>query len=97
MFSSTSHAIKTRKLANDVFYTPRAVSKIAIDFINIDANETWLDPWKGTGSFYDQFPTPNKRYCEIDEGIDFYVYKKRPTSFAATRPTLSSIVAFKKS
>ena len=79
MFSSSMfHGIKNRRTANNMFYTPRAVSKMAIDFIEVRADEVWLDPWKGGGGFYDQYPTQRREFCEISEGINFLEYNGKP-------------------
>jgi hypothetical protein len=87
MFSSkTFHAIKQRKVASDVFYTPHAVSKLAIDLIEVREDDVWLDPWKGGGSFYDQFPTQHKEFCEITDGLDFIEYDGHPNVICSNPP-----------
>lgn len=61
---------------NDKVFTPRHISKQIIDLFDIQG--TILDPFKGDGSFYDQFPEHLTRYyCEIDEGIDFFKFDKK--------------------
>lgn len=63
---------------NDIVYTPPHVAKIIVDTCinNYGASGTFLDPCRGTGVFYDLFPT-TKDYCEINEGIDFFNYTKK--------------------
>jgi len=77
MSSSTSHKIKSRTTGNDVFITPRKLAKLHIDMIPQEYHEdTWLDPCKNDGSYYDQFPDYAEReYCEILEDKDFFKWE----------------------
>ena len=55
MKSTTSHKIKQRTNANDVFITPLGLAKLHIDLIDEKYNNSmWLDPCKNIGSYYDQ-------------------------------------------
>lgn len=74
MSSNISHTIKKRVNPNDVFITPPRLAKKAIDMVDAFEGEVWLDPFKGTGNYYNQFPVDEdfKDYCEITEGIDFF-------------------------
>ncbi len=80
MSSSTSHKIKSRTTGNDVFITPRKLAKLHIDMIpekyhgnTFGVYDTWLDPCKNDGSYYDQFPEMcDTEYCEILEDKDFF-------------------------
>ena len=78
MSSNTSHTIKQRNKANDVFITPPALAKQHIDMITQVEGELWLDPCKNDGSYFNQFPTDKKDYCEILEEKDFFEYNGRP-------------------
>jgi hypothetical protein len=76
----SGHEIAGRKTPNDVFITPPNLAKIAIDLIdNIDPSILWLDPFKATGNYYNQFPTDNKDWCEITENKDFFCYQRDTT------------------
>jgi hypothetical protein len=77
MSSKISHKIKNRKKANDVFLTPLELSKKHIETIEFKKNEVWLDPCRNNGSYYNQFPTDKKDYCEILENKDFLKYNKK--------------------
>lgn len=77
MSSKTGHKIKQRTNANDVFITPLELAKKHIEMIDYNDNERWLDSSKNNGSYYNQFPTDNKDYCEILEGKDFFEYKDK--------------------
>jgi type I restriction-modification system DNA methylase subunit len=74
MLSSRQHRINNKPTRNDIFYTPLALAKTAIDMVGDKyKDKRWLDPCKGKGAFYDQFPmTCTKQYCEITDGKDFF-------------------------
>ena len=58
---------------NDKIYTPEPIAKSIIDLYEL--NGTVLDPFKGGGVFYDNYPTDvNKEWCEIDDDRDFFDY-----------------------
>jgi len=96
MNSKTCNNIKKRKKANDVFYTPKLLAKEHIDYLNItDPSKKWLDPSKGKGVYFDQFPTDNKDWCEITEGRDFLTYNQ-PVDIICTNPPYSLINKFIK-
>lgn len=87
--------------AADIVFTPPV---LALDIINYfvapNQNLNILDPCKGNGSFYNQFPVGNLHdWCELSEGRDFL----DPTSFAPaysqwiiTNPPWSKIREFIK-
>lgn len=63
------------KRANDIIYTPRYLAKLIIEQLPIQENDILLDPFRGNGAFYDQFPkTQEKDWCEIEDGRDFFDY-----------------------
>ena len=72
MSSSISHSIKKREKANDVFITPLDLSKKQIDMIEYNEGDIWFDPFKNSGSYYNQFPNEKKIWTEILEGKDFF-------------------------
>jgi len=76
--SLSGHKIKQRKVAKDVFITPKELAKSHIDMIDGKPDDIWLDPCKNDGSYYDQFPTESKEYCEILEDKDFFLYDGSP-------------------
>lgn len=61
---------------NDDILTPVEISKKIIDMFDIQG--TILDPFKGKGSFYNQFPDNCiKEWCEIKEGRDFFEFNRK--------------------
>ena len=67
--------IKKRENANDVFITPLDLSKTHIERIANKKSYTWYDPFKNSGSYYNQFPEDNnKDWGEILQGRDFFEY-----------------------
>ena len=59
-------------------YTPVACARALIALTPIAEGDRLLEPFKGGGAFYDNFPEEHpKDYCEIDEGRDFFAYDGR--------------------
>ena len=88
MNSSTSHAIKNRKTAKDVFYTPLAVVNKHIESIQALPTDKWFDPFAGKHIYYDNFPTENKVYTEIEEDKDFFGFNE-PVDIICSNPPYS--------
>jgi hypothetical protein len=64
----------------DKVYTPEETAIKIINKIDelYNLQGIILDPCKGPGAFYNNFPDKcQKDYCEIDEGIDFFKYNKK--------------------
>lgn len=57
---------------NDEIMTPPKIAKKIISALPIEPTDFLLDPFKGEGAFYDQFPDNPKDWCEITGGRDFY-------------------------
>ena len=79
MSANISHSIKHRENANDVFITPLPLAKKAIDMcvdsMGIGLGHTWFDPFKNSGSYYNQYPEGERKlYTEILEGRDFFKF-----------------------
>ena len=63
---------------SDKVYTPETIAKALIEKLPIKDSDILLDPCRGKGAFYNNFPELNvKLYCEIDEGIDFFDFDKK--------------------
>tara|TARA_R110000824_G_scaffold285390_2_gene473588 strand:+ start:71 stop:586 length:516 start_codon:yes stop_codon:yes gene_type:complete len=88
MTSTISHSIKNRKVAKDVFITPRALAKQHIDFVNSTPNDDWLDPCRNNenGSYYSQMPEGRRDWCEIIEGVSFFDYSNNPNIICCNPP-----------
>ena len=60
---------------NDFYYleqTPHILAKDLIASLDLGEGLNLLEPFKGEGAFYDQFPTNCfKDYAEIEEGRDY--------------------------
>jgi len=64
----------------ELMFTPENTAREIMDWINpqIPQGDSILEPFKGNGVFYDKIPSSNtKFYCEIDDGIDFFDYRKQ--------------------
>ena len=86
MTSQISTKIKKRKVANDIFITPRQLAKIHIDLIPVNPNDIWYDPFKNNGSYFDQFPTNLKLWSEILDGKDFFKFNKQVDIICSNPP-----------
>lgn len=73
--SQKNHSIKHRETPNDVFITPVNLCKVHINLISGNGGK-WLDPFKNSGNYYNNFPTENKDWCEILQERDFFEYKE---------------------
>jgi hypothetical protein len=89
----TGTEIKKREKANDVFITPNALVKIHLDLVKeyVDDGDLILDPFYGTGNYYNQFQTifdKNNRfdYTEINMGLDFLQYERTPNLIISNPP-----------
>ena len=76
----------------DIVMTP---VETAVDVINHFApTGTILDPCRGTGAFYDNFPTTSQKdWCELSEGKDFFDYNNK-VNWIITNPPWSKIKPF---
>jgi len=97
MSSSISHNIKKRDSPNDIFITPLDLSKKQIDMIEYKENEIWFDPFKNSGSYYNQFPNENKIWTEILEGKDFFAETRQVDIICSNPPYSMLNKVFQKS
>lgn len=68
--------LTTGNKPNDDILTPIEISKMIINKFRLYGKV--LDPFKGEGSFYNQFPDNiEKDWCEIKEGRDFFKYNNK--------------------
>ena len=77
MSAKTGHSIKKRDKANDIFLTPVELAKKHIAMIDYVEGEVWYDPFKNTGNYFNNFPSPEtSEWSEILEGQDFFTFNK---------------------
>lgn len=86
MSSKTSHDILKREITNDVFITPLKLSKFHIDTIDYKDHDMWYDPFKNSGSYYNQFPNENKKWSEILDGRDFFDFNEKVDIICSNPP-----------
>ena len=66
--------------------TPIELSKDLVKHIPLQEGDDVLEPFKGEGSFYNNFPNfVNKDWCEIEEGRDYKDYDK-PFDWVISNP-----------
>tara|TARA_R110001599_G_scaffold65002_1_gene183284 strand:- start:2295 stop:2843 length:549 start_codon:yes stop_codon:yes gene_type:complete len=86
--------IKKRDKPNDKFYTPELLSKEIISLFDFKDNQIILDPCKGNGSFYNNYPDNTiNEWCEIDDDKDFLKYNKR-VDYVISNPPYSILNKF---
>jgi len=88
MSNKIGNGIKLRQKPNDIIFTPKPVAELMIKMCNIKPTDKVLDPSKGGGVFYDNFPECNKDWCEITEDKDFFKYDK-PVDIICGNPPYS--------
>tara|TARA_Y100001973_G_C5178972_1_gene323702 strand:+ start:337 stop:915 length:579 start_codon:yes stop_codon:yes gene_type:complete len=75
----------------DKKYTNPELAKKLINLVDIKKHHILLDPFRGRGAFYDNFPEKNHKYwCEIDDGVDFFDFDKK-VHWVITNPPYSCI------
>ena len=80
----------------DIVMTPEYLAKEIIKHFNPVGKI--LDPSRGTGAFYDNYPTLHdslctKDWCELGEGRDFLLYQKK-VDWIITNPPWSMMQQF---
>lgn len=78
------------KNGNDRVYTPTYLCEKIINYFK--PSGLILEPCRGTGNFSNLLP--NCDYCEIDEGLDFFDYKKENIDWIITNPPYSIVKKF---
>ena len=73
--------------------TPEYLAKDVINHFN--PTGIILDPSRGEGAFYDNFPTDNKDWCELGENKDFLTYSDK-VDWIITNPPWSKMQQFLK-
>lgn len=77
---------------HDLVFTPRALAAHIVN--HFAPRGKVLDPCKGEGAFYDQFPdTCEKYWCEIEMGVDFFAFSE-PVHWIITNPPWSKARQF---
>mgnify|MGYP003115684357 CR=1 FL=1 len=114
MSSKISHSIKQRSKPKDVFITPKPLAKLAIDMVQDTLEDqlgtidgklveeiVWYDPFKNSGSYYNQFPEPLEgqmphHWSEILEGRDFFKFNGKCEVICSNPPYSMLDKVFKK-
>lgn len=81
---------------HDKVMTPINIAKQIINWLPIKPGDWILDPAKGEGAFFNNFPNRNTRsYCEIDEGLDFFEWpEQNKVDWIITNPPYGIFDAF---
>lgn len=91
MKSEIAHKIKHRGIPNDKISTPIELAKKCVPFVPFEKGDLVLDPARGSGVFYNNFPDyVDKDWCEIDEGREFMLYNHQ-VDWVVTNPPYSEL------
>ena len=85
MSASLMKKLKDRSQPNDKIYTPPQIVDILLKYIDPDS-QTILDPCRGGGAFYDKLPSEKRLWCELDEGKDFFAFKRNVDTIISNPP-----------
>ena len=75
----------------DLVMTPANLAKEVLDHFNPQGHI--LDPSRGMGAFYNQFPTGKHYWCELEEGVDFMEFGHK-VDWIITNPPWSKMRQF---
>jgi len=80
-----------RNSAVDGFSTPEMLARKCISMVPLVRGDVVLDPCRGYGAFYNNYPDFVKRdWCEINEDKDFFNYDKK-VDWIISNPPYSKI------
>ena len=72
----TKNLAKQIEADKSIVMTNPEMAKYLLSLIQFEDNDIVLEPCRGDGAFYNNFPdNVQKRYCEIDEDLDFLEYQ----------------------
>jgi len=78
----------------DLIFTPRTLAAQIIDHFSSGITGSILDPCRGIGAFYDQYPDHlDRRWCEITQGRDFLKWQAH-VDWIITNPPWSQMRDF---
>jgi hypothetical protein len=75
----------------DIVMTPEWLAKEIIE--HFSPSGIILDPCRGQGAFYDNYPGDNNEWCELGEGKDFLTYNTK-VDWIITNPPWSKMQQF---
>ena len=82
---------RSNKPDKDLVMTPTNLAKEVLDHFNPQGHI--LDPSRGMGAFYNQFPGGKHYWCELEEGVDFMEFGHK-VDWVITNPPWSKMRQF---
>nr|WP_199489601.1 helix-turn-helix transcriptional regulator [Pseudotabrizicola alkalilacus] len=84
----------TNAPVRDLVMTPAPLAAAVIAHFAEQISGSILDPARGQGAFFDQFPSLlQRRWCEVSEGKDFHAWSE-PVDWIVTNPPWSRLRDF---
>lgn len=77
---------KSSKRDNFEYDTPEELARDLLSLIDFEPNDLVLDPCAGNRVWYNNLPTENKDWCEINDGLDFFDYNDNPDVIVGNPP-----------
>lgn len=86
-------------MKDEIYYfhqTPEDLCCKLIPYVPVEENDRVLEPFKGEGGFFKNFPANTiNDFCEIEEGLDYKDYDK-PIDWVITNPPFKLDTAGKR-
>jgi hypothetical protein len=86
-------------MKDEIYYfhqTPEELCRKLIPHVPVAENDRVLEPFRGEGGFFKNFPTNTMNdFCEIEEGLDYKEYCK-PIDWVITNPPFKLDTAGKR-
>lgn len=70
---------------NDIVFTKPEMAKKLISLIPYAEEDTWIEPCRGKGAFYNLMPL-NSQWCEINEGRNYFNYDFGKVDITVSNP-----------
>lgn len=90
--SSTNRG--AQRVSNDRYITPAPAIDSLLNVLDLSECRSFGEPCKGDGAIYDRVPCFNKRYAEIDEGINYLATSFPQTDLIITNLPFSLALEF---
>jgi len=88
---NSGHKIKYRLSPQDKFYTPPELASSLVPIVPASRSDSFFDPFRGKGAFYDAFTGHESGWAELDEGLDFFDTPPNQWDWLISNPPYSNL------